>query len=937
MRAMAAAAVFACLLAPACEHSGQPRAHAAAATAPPGYRIYVSDEDSHEVSVVDPNAHRVIASIPVGRRPRGMRLAPDGRMLFVALSGSPKGGPGAAAAAEAAVDRSADGIGAVDLASGRVARTFPSGNDPESFDLTPDGRALYVSNEDSAATSRLDLHSATISHVIEVGAEPEGVAVRPDGLAVYVTSEQTDTVAVIDARTQSRIATLRVGRRPRAVVFSPDGARAYVSNELGASVSVIDARAHRVLAEVPIPADGASSLGVKPMGLCLAPSADRLFVSNGRGGTISVIDLRRARVVQTIREVGTRPWGIATSPDGETLYAADGPSNELVVIDIAAGRVTARIAVGRSPWGVVVGPAIAPQAGSSLAAEPQRASTEDDEWRMAAKDYQNTRFSRLRQIDTSNVARLQPAWSYPTGNQRGHEAAPLVIGDRMYLVTPFPNELLAFDLAKPGAHVAWVYRPAPDPAAQGVACCDVVNRGAAYAADKIFFNTLDMHTIAVDAKSGRELWKTRLGEISRGESMTMAPLVVGTRVLVGNSGGEFGVRGWLSALDRETGALLWRAYSTGPDADVRIGADFEPFYPQDRGPDLGVHSWPPGRWQTGGGTVWGFISYDPELDLIYYGTGNPGPWNPQQRPGANRWTAGMFARRPDSGAARWFYQWNPHDLFDYDGVNESVLVDLVLDGAPRKVLLHPDRNGYLYVLDRVRGQVLSATPFAAITTSQGVDLRTGKLNAVASKEPRLGQVVRGICPASPGAKDWQPSAYSPDTGLLYIPHNNLCQDVEGTEANYIEGTPYLGANVRMYAGPGGHRGAFTAWNPIEKRAAWSLRESFPVWSGALATAGGLVFYGTMDGWFKALDARSGELLWSFKVGSGIIGQPITYRAPDGKQYVAIAAGVGGWAGATVSAQVDTRDQSAALGFANAMRDLPAHTKAGGTLHVFGVP
>jgi PQQ-dependent dehydrogenase (methanol/ethanol family) len=573
-------------------------------------------------------------------------------------------------------------------------------------------------------------------------------------------------------------------------------------------------------------------------------------------------------------------------------------------------------------------------AGARVVANPQQ---EDGQWLMPAKNYASTRFSGLGQINAGNVRNLRPAWTFSTGNVRGHEAAPLVVGGTMYVVTPFPNHLHALDLTKPGAPAKWVYKPPVVAAAQGVACCDVVNRGAAWFDGKVFFNTLDNQTVAVDAATGQEVWRTKLGQINKGESMTMAPLVVKGKVLVGNSGGEFGVRGWLTALDAESGRIAWRAYSTGPDKDVLIGPEFKPFYASDKGKNLGVSSWPPGAWKTGGGTVWGWISYDPELDLIYYGTGNPGPWNPDQRPGDNKWTSGIFARDPDTGQARWFYQWNPHDLHDYDGINENVLLDLDIQGRRRKVLVRPERNGYVYVLDRATGEVLSADPFVYVNSSKGVDLKTGRLRVTPEKETGVGKLVREICPAAPGAKDWQPSAFSPRTGLLYMPHNNLCMDFEGMEANYIAGTPFVGANVKMYPGPGGHRGEFTAWDPAAGKARWKIKERFPAWSGALVTAGDVVFYGTMEGWFKAVHARTGQELWKFKTGSGIIGQPITYRGPDGKQYVAILSGVGGWAGAIVSADLDARDATAALGFVNAMADLPQHTTKGGMLYVFALP
>jgi PQQ-dependent dehydrogenase (methanol/ethanol family) len=584
------------------------------------------------------------------------------------------------------------------------------------------------------------------------------------------------------------------------------------------------------------------------------------------------------------------------------------------------------------------------QSGQHTASLPGRVATtassdsaDDGQWIMPARNYASTRYSALSQITAQNVGQLKLAWSFSTGVTRGHEAAPLVVDNTMYIVTPFPNYLYALDLTQPGAPAKWTYKPSPALASQGVACCDLVNRGAASYDGKIYFNSLDATTHAVDAKTGKEVWSTRVGDINKGESTTMAPLVVKGKVLVGNSGGEFGVRGWLTALDAKTGKLAWRAYHTGPDKDVLIGERFKPFYSHDKGKDLGVSTWPGDAWKIGGGGVWGWISYDPDLDLIYYGTANPGPWNPDVRPGDNKWTAAMFARDPDDGQAVWSYQWSPHDLFDYDGINELVLLDLPIKGQMRKVLVRPERDGYIYVLDRTTGEVLSADPYGYITTTKGVDLKTGRPIEVPEKAPQTGKVVREICPAAPGAKDWQPSSYSPRTRLLYIPHQNLCQDEEGVEANYISGTPYVAAIVKMYAGPGGNRGVVTAWNPVERKAVWQVKEKFPVWSGTVVTAGDVMFYGTMDGWFKALNARDGSELWKFKVGSGIVGQPIVYRGPDGKEYVAVLSGVGGWAGAVVAGGLDVRDSSAALGFVNAMKDLPQATTKGGMLYVFSLP
>jgi len=583
-------------------------------------------------------------------------------------------------------------------------------------------------------------------------------------------------------------------------------------------------------------------------------------------------------------------------------------------------------------------PGVAAQEPASSIAPPSAAApAEDGQWTMPAKNYASTRFSGLDEINADNVAQLQVAFSFSTGVNRGQEAPPIVVNDTMYVLTPFPNLLYALDLRQPGAPMKWRYDPEADPSSQGVACCDTVNRGPTFADGRIHFITLDSHALAVDAETGQEIWKVKLGEINKGETMTMAPLVTRGKVIVGNSGGEYGVRGWIQALDAATGETVWKAWNTGPDKDVLIGPRFKPFYDSDKGTDLGVTSWPPNAWEQGGGTVWGWISYDPELNLIYHGTANPGPWNHDQRPGDNKWTSGIFARDADTGEAVWFYQYSPHDLFDWDGINESILLDMDWQGTPRKVLVHPERNGLVYVLDRTTGEVLSARPFHAINSHQGVDLATGRLKFAPDKHPTPGKVVRDICPMAPGAKDWNPSAFSPETQLLYIPHANMCMDWGIMQVGYIAGTPYIGAEVRMKPGPGGHMGEFSAWDIREGRERWTINERFPVWGGAMATAGGLVFYGNMEGWFKAVDAETGEVLWQFQTGSGIIGQPTSYRGPDGHQYVAILSGVGGWAGAIVSGDLDPADRTAAKGFVNAVSELPKVTTKGGMLFVFRLP
>jgi lanthanide-dependent methanol dehydrogenase len=565
------------------------------------------------------------------------------------------------------------------------------------------------------------------------------------------------------------------------------------------------------------------------------------------------------------------------------------------------------------------------------------AASADGDWPTAAHDAANTRYSPLAEITAANVARLRLAWTFSTSIGKGHEAAPIVAGNAMFVVTPFPNRVIAFDVSTPGPHVKWTFEPRPDPRAQGVACCDVVNRGAAWADGRLFFATLDNQVIALDARSGTPLWRTRLGDFASGQSMTMAPIVVGNEVIVGNSGSTFGVRGFIAALAADSGREDWRAWSTGPDKDVRIGPGFAPFYAEDRGTDLGTATWPPEAWKIGGGSVDGWVSYDAGLDLIFHGTGRPAPRNDQERPGANKWTSSLFARRPATGDAVWAYQASPHDRYGYDGTSENVLVDLVLGGRERRVLLHPDSNGNLYVIDRSTGEVLTADPYVSVSTSRGVDRDSGALRYAADQGPAPGRVVRDSCPGSAGAKNWQPSAWSPRTRLLYVPHQDLCEDTDFFAASHIAGTPYLGAEAKMHARGGAPRGGFLAWDPVARRPAWSLPERFPVWSGALATAGDVVFYGTMDGWFKAVDARTGRELWKYRTVSGIVGQPISYRGGDGRQYVAVLAGVGGWAGLIVANDLDPRDGTAAGGFVNAMKDLPAATGRGGMLYVFQLP
>ena len=574
---------------------------------------------------------------------------------------------------------------------------------------------------------------------------------------------------------------------------------------------------------------------------------------------------------------------------------------------------------------------------AALIAGPAAAQAPPDgQWTMPGKDLAGTRYSGLAQITPANAAQLRAVWNFSTGVLGGHEGQPLVVNRTMYVVTPYPNVLYAFDLTREGYPLKWKYRPDPDPASLGIACCDAINRGATYADGKIIYNLLDGHTVAVDAVNGTPAWKTRVADIAAGETTPMAPLVAKGKVFVGPSGGEFGIHGWVKALDVATGKIEWTAYNAGPDSVVLARAEtFKPFY--EKGSELSLNSWAPGTWENGGVPVWGWLSYDAALDLIYFGTGNPSPYNTEQRTGDNRWSTSVLARRPDDGALVWAYQFTPHDNWDYDSNAEMILVDLVIGGRRRRTLVHFDKNGFAYTIDRATGEVLVAKQFVHVNWATGVDLATGR---PLLDSARLTGASRGntpdICPSLEGGKSPVSAAsYSPRTGWFYVSTNNLCMDFSATEATHIRATPFIGASTPYHAGPGGYMGAFIAWDAAQGRKIWEIREEFPVWSGSVATAGGVVFYGTLDGWFKAVDARLGKVLWKFKVGSGVVGCPITYTGPDGKQYVAIYSGIGGdWAllagDVNASDPADVRPPSA---FA---ANLGRHTSQGGSVWVFGL-
>ncbi len=553
-------------------------------------------------------------------------------------------------------------------------------------------------------------------------------------------------------------------------------------------------------------------------------------------------------------------------------------------------------------------------------------------------DYANTRYSTLTQINKDNVGDLQVAWTFSTGVLRGHEGAPLVIGNTMYVHTPFPNIVYALDLNDDG-RVIWKYEPKQDPDTIPVMCCDTVNRGVAYGGGKIFLHQADTTVVALDANTGEVAWSTKNGDPKKGETGTSAPMVVKDKVIIGISGGEFGVRGSVTAYNMETGKQEWRAYSMGPDSDTLLDPQKTTHLGQPVGKDSGTATWEGDQWKIGGGTTWGWYSYDPELDLIYYGTGNPSTWNPVQRPGDNRWSMTIMARDPDDGMAKWLYQMTPHDEWDYDGVNEMILVDIPVKGQERKALVHFDRNGFGYTMDRETGELLVAEKFdPAVNWATHVDMKTGRPQVVDQYSTgHQGEDVNttGICPAALGTKDQQPAAFSPQTGLFYVPTNHVCMDYEPFRVSYTAGQPYVGATLSMYPAPGGtHLGNFIAWDAGKGEIVWSLPEPFSVWSGALATAGGVVFYGTLEGYLKAVDAETGAELYRFKTPSGIIGNVMTYTH-QGRQYIGVLSGIGGWAGIGLAAGLT--EDTAGLGAVGAYKALQNYTQLGGQLTVFALP
>jgi lanthanide-dependent methanol dehydrogenase len=528
-----------------------------------------------------------------------------------------------------------------------------------------------------------------------------------------------------------------------------------------------------------------------------------------------------------------------------------------------------------------------------------------------AQQISATRSIALTQIDRDNVSRLKPVVSFRTGTRGAQGGAPLVVGSTLYFLTSFPHILFALDLGRPGAPVRWQFTPEHDPLTAGLACCNRIEHGPVFGAGHIYFSTLDGRVIALDPDTGQVAWNVVVADIHNGETLVSPPTVVGNELVIGNGGDDFGARGWIVALDIHTGRQIWKHYSTGPDQEVGITP---------AGQDRGSKTWPGESWQHGGGSVAAPILADPELGLLLHSTGPPAPWNPEPRPGDNAWTSGIFAREPDTGTVRWFAPLHPHNSYAWAADTADIPLDRSWNGKNRQLLLHADADGRLYVLDRASGELLAADAL---------------LSPSAGSTPQTNLQVRNICPAWVGAIGGNP-ALAATTGFLYIPMSRLCMDIEARNASYLQGTPYIGANVRVHSTPGEARGELVAWDLERRAVAWKIDERFPVASDVLVTAGGLVFYGTLDGVVKAVDATSGKVLWHWQTNAGISSQPMTFVGADGRQYFAVIAGLGGPYGVAHEYWIDRRDATAVRGLAQPVADLPAPADPSGTLYVFDI-
>ena len=564
-------------------------------------------------------------------------------------------------------------------------------------------------------------------------------------------------------------------------------------------------------------------------------------------------------------------------------------------------------------------------------------------WAMQAGDMYNQRYSQLKQITTANVGKMQVAWTFSTGVLRGHEGSPLVIDGVMYLHSPFPNKVYALNLDN--QQILWKYEPKQDPAVIPQMCCDTVNRGVAYAEGKVLLQQADSTLVALDAKTGKLVWSVKNGDPKIGAVNTNAPHVFKDKVITGISGGEWGVRGFIAAYNLSDGKLAWKGYSVGPDAEMLIDPAKTMTWTDGKmapvGPDSSLKTWKGDQWKTGGGTTWGWYSYDKALNLMYYGSGNPSTWNPAQRPGDNKWSMTIFARDVDTGMAKWVYQMTPYDEWDFDGINEMILADIDVKGKPTKALVHFDRNGFGYTMDRVTGALLVAEKFdPQVNWATHVDMKTGRPQGVAKySTAKNGPDVntKGICPAALGSKDQQPAAFDPETKLFYVPTNHVCMDYEPFKVEYTAGQPYVGATLSMFPAPGSHGGMgnYITWDAGNGKIVQSHAEKFSVWSGALNTAGGLSCYGTLEGYLKCVDKKDiNKELFKFKTPSGIIGNVFSYTH-KGKQYIGVFSGIGGWAGIGMAAGLE-KDQDG-LGAVGGYRELAKYTELGGSLTVFALP
>jgi alcohol dehydrogenase (cytochrome c) len=485
--------------------------------------------------------------------------------------------------------------------------------------------------------------------------------------------------------------------------------------------------------------------------------------------------------------------------------------------------------------------------------------------------YNLQRFSTLNQINKDSVKNLVPVWNYSFNDDRSEESQPLVYQGVIYVTSH--NATMAVD-AKTGKQI-WkskVEYPAETPR---IVCCGIINRGAALYDGKVFRTTLDAHVIALDAKDGKELWRQKAADIKEGYSMTVAPLVADGVVITGISGAEFGTRGFIDGWDPATGKHLWRTHSI-PSPD-------EP----------GGDTWKGDTWKLGGGSTWITGSYDPELNTVYWGIGNPGPFNSAVRPGDNLYTCSVLAMDPKTGKIKWHYQFSPNNPFDYDSVAEMVLADMNVEGKPTKVLMDANRNGFFYVLDRTNGKLLAANPYVKVNWATGIDMKTGRpIETDVSKDAREGKKVT-VYPSILGGKNWEPMSFNPQTGLAYANTLAFGGRYKTEPATFKQGEWYLGMDLTdLWEWGDGPRGHLKAIDPMTGKAKWEAPSDIPRFSGVLSTAGGVVFSGALTGEFEAFDADTGKKLWQFQTGSGIEGQPVTWQQ-DGVQYVAVTSGYGG--------------------------------------------